>query len=397
MNSIGLRFDHLLIYLIFTILLVRGDIFHFRTFSFTSIIFLLFAIIILISFSTLINDITLNLEFLATFENYLQTLVLFLIFNHLLLSKNLFTIERMLSINTLFHILLALNSCLIILEVLTPYAEYVITYFVRSPEEGIRISTSSMGRYMGVFDQTFISGFAYSLGLLTWIYNFETKRKKNLLFYGLLLVLMLIGGFASVSKVFFIVGALLSLGLFLFIAKIKTKIIAIVFGAIFIFFVTPVFISDWSGFNYLQELFYGIVDESSLEKITSGRLGNETGIYSIALKTDFPIMIGKGFTLNNLPFFDSEFVQIFIQGGLIAIFLYLLVLIKNFYIWISIKGNFYKEKGLLFAVLLLGVITAFGGPVFLMNRVRVFYFLQLFFLYKISCSIQNRKIRNKTF
>ncbi|WP_143057790.1 hypothetical protein [Maribacter orientalis] len=299
----------------------------------------------------------------------------------------------MLNLNTLFHVLLAFNTCLIILEILTPYAEYFLPYFVRSPEEGLRIGTSSMGRFMGIFDQTFISGFAYSLGLMTWVYNFEKKRVKNLLFEGMLLLLLLIGGFASVSKVFFIVGILLSLGLFLFIAKTGTKIMALVFGSIFVLFIAPIFINNWIGIDYLQELFYGIVGETSLDKITSGRLGNDTGIYSTVLPQDFPMLIGAGFTLYNLPFFDSEFVQFFVQGGLIAIVLYFLILLKNISIWFSLKRKFYKEKGLLFAVLVLGFITAFGGPVFLMNRVRVFYFLLLFFLYKISVSVKNEKIK----
>lgn len=396
-NSIGLRFEHILIYFIFIVLLIKGEIVHFKKLKFTSVIFLLFFIIIIISFSTAINEVNFDLEFLATFENYFQTFVLFLIFNRLLLSENFFSIQRMIRINLLFHILLSLNTCLVLMEVLTPYAEYVLPYFVRGTEDGIRMSTSSMGRYMGVYDQTFISGFAYSLGLLTWIYNLEVKRKKNILLDGLILVLILIGGFASVSKVFFIVGILLGVGLFLFVGKTKTKVMAMVFSSVFLFLLAPVLVDNWAGFEYLQELFFGIIDESSLTKITSGRLGNETGIYSVVLQGDFPVIFGKGFTLSNLPFFDSEFVQLFIQGGIIAIFLYFLIILKNFLIWLSLKKVFLKEKALLLAVMILGLVTAFGGPVFLMNRVRAFYFLQLFFLYKMSCSIQNNKDKRKLF
>jgi len=381
----GIRIEHLVVYLLFLILLLKGSLFNFKKNSSLTVIFLFILISYVVVISSLVNDLPLDRSFLSNFENYIETIVLFLIFNSLLAKKKFFTKDRMLGINTFFHFLLAINTCIILLEIFTPFADYFLRFYVDNDLEGYsRNATNSMGRYMGVFNQPLESGFAYSLGLLTWVYNFTNKGGISKLLQIILLLLILIGGLASVSKVFIFGGLIISSILFFVQLKNKTTLLFLIIGLISFYFVTPFLIKDWQGYSYLEEKIIGITSELSVRSITAGRIGSETGIYSAVGKKDISLFYGQGFTLGDLPYFDSEYIQIIYQGGGIALIMYLLMIIKNFRTCFFLSNRFSKEKIFLFAILVLGLFTALGGPVFLMNRVRIFFFLQLFFLYKLS-------------
>ena len=383
-NGNGLRVEHIIVYSVFIFLLLARWIPRYRIHSYSTVLMLYGLIFVHVSISTIINQVLTDLKFLANFENYLETFVLFLIFNALLGRKQFFTKKRMLKLNRFFHILLAANSILILFEIFTPYADNIIQYYVQGGGEGFRQDTNSMGRYTGVFDIVFAGGFAYSLGLITWIYNFSVQRRKNLVFQVILLILILIGGFGSVSKVFFLGGILISLILFLRLGSIKPKITLAVLGSIAIALIAPYLIEDWKGFGLFEEYWNRFMKGSAVETISSGRLGSDSGIYSMALNSDVPLFFGKGFTMGNLPFFDSEHVQFYYQGGIVAIIAYILIYLKKIQLCFSLKRGFETERMLFLAILLLAIFTAFGGPVFFMNRVRIFFFLQIFYLYHLS-------------
>ncbi len=161
-------------------------------------------------------------------------------------------------LNTFFHVLLALNTCLIFVEIFTPFAEVFQKFYVKMDEDGYRFATNSMGRYMGVFNQPIESGFAYSLGLLTWLYNYTKLKTGNRILQLILFAFIIIGGVASISKVFFIGGILLFVIMFLLLGSIKNKITLVVISFIFLLFVVPVFISDWKGVDIFMSQFSGI-------------------------------------------------------------------------------------------------------------------------------------------
>jgi len=384
--SFGLRMEHICIYLIFGILLFKGELFPVREKSLLPILFLFSSIMVIVGISSFINNVKLNIEILPYVENYVETLVLLILFAGLFNKRNYFTPHRIIKLNTLFHVLLALNTLIILLEIFTPYSDTILSYYVRH-DISDRMATSSMGRYMGIFDQPLVSGLAYSLGLLTWIYNWKRKNIKNFWFEGLLLLLIIIGGLASVSKVFFLGGIILSVITFLVLGNLRSNLLFITIGIFPLFLITRLFILNWEGSHYLSELVFGITDEFSLDKITSGRIGNNSGIYTEVLKQDISILVGKGFTQGKLPYFDSEYVQVFYQGGGLALLLYFIIIIINFTKCIYLDRRLFVEKVLFIALLSLGVFSALGGPVLLMNRVRVFFILQLFFMYKLGNAV----------
>ena len=90
--------------------------------------------------------------------------------------------------------------------------------------------------------------------------------------------------------------------------------------------------------------------------------------------------------MGSLPFFDSEHVQFYFQGGVVAIFAYFLIYFRNYQLTFQLGKYLRNERFLFVAILSLAVFTAFGGPVFFMNRVRIFFFLQLFFLYRLCAT-----------
>ncbi len=393
----GLRVEHLIVYSVFLILLLRGRILRFRMHSHSTVLLLYGLIFLHVCISSVVNQVPADLKFLANFENYMETLVLFLIMNALLFRKGYFTQERMLRLNRFFHILLAANAVLILFEIFTPLADPIIQYYVQGGGEEFRQDTNSMGRYTGVFDIVFAGGFAYSLGLITWVYNFSIQRKKDLLFQVILLVLILIGGFASVSKVFFLGGIVISAFVFLRIGGVKRKISLTILGSFAIALIAPYFVEDWKGFGLFSEYWSRFVQGSAIETISSGRLGSDKGIYSMALSSDISFFFGQGFTMGDLPYFDSEHVQFYYQGGIVAIIAYVLIYIKNYQLCSRLGNRLSAERILFQAVLLLGIFTAFGGPVLFMNRVRIFFFLQIFFLYHLSSAVvTHRRTRQDT-
>ncbi|MDC6354877.1 MULTISPECIES: hypothetical protein [unclassified Robiginitalea] len=385
-NGNGLRVEHLVVYSIFLILLLSGRFQKLRIFPHSSVVFLYGFLFIHVCISTIVNQVPVDLKFLANFENYTETFVLLLILNSLVVRRSFFTRERMFRLNRVFHILLGLNTVLILLEIFTPYSDSIIQYYVQNSSDGFREDTNSMGRYTGVFDIVFAGGFAYSLGLITWVYNFSLKGRKNFLFQVILLVLILIGGFASVSKVFFLGGILLASWLFINIGQVRPKIALAVLASITLALVAPYFIEDWKGFGLFEEFYSRFVEGSAMEALSSGRLGSDNGIYSMALSSEVPLFFGRGFTMGSLPFFDSEHVQFYFQGGVVAIFAYFLIYFRNYQLTFQLGKYLRNERFLFVAILSLAVFTAFGGPVFFMNRVRIFFFLQLFFLYRLCAT-----------
>jgi len=381
----GIRLEHLFVYAIFLMLFFRQNFFRFRKQSFSNVLFLFAILIYFIGTISLAKGLEPDAMFISNIENYIETLVLFLIFNSLLVKREYFTIERMIKLNTFFHFLLALNTGLVMIEMFTPYADYFLELYVKSDTAGYRTATNSMGRYMGVFNLPMESGMAYSMGLLTWLYNFNQKRRKNIIIEVLLFLAIVIGGVASVSKVFLIVGILLFVLLFFVIGSIRNKLIFLFVGVFSIAVLVPILTDGWNGLRILEIQFIKITSNFNMDNITAGRLGSGSGIYSWVLKQDtFSLLFGNGFTQGNLIHLDSEYMQVLYQGGLISLILYFFIVLNLFIRCLSINRKFNRERVLLFSILLLGTITAIGGPMFFMNRVRIFYFLQLFFIYKLT-------------
>ena len=398
MISAGIRFEHLVVYGLLALLFFQGAFLRYNQTSFSPVIVLFLLIMMLVGIFSIGNNLALNGEFLAKFENYTETLALFLIFNYLLVRKNYFSINRIIRINTFFHNLLALNTCLVLIEIFTPFADQFLGYYIGVDDGGYRTATDSMGRYMGVFNLPMESGFAYSLGLLTWLYNFNRKKEKNNIFEAILFIALIIGGFASVSKVFYILG----LGLFLFslfaVGRFRNKFFFLLLTVAVLSYIIPNIAGSWRGLNILDSEFTKITTQFSLTNISAGRMGGNDGIYSWVLDQDFTsLIVGHGFTQGDLLHLDSEYMQILYQGGLFALLLYLLIMIILYVKCAKLNKKIYVEKMILFAVLALGTFTALGGPMIFMNRVRIFFFLQLFFMYKLSRAVfvKSHKIQNR--
>ena len=376
----GLRTEHVLIYSLFPMAVLVFPIYGLKLVFNKSILFIL-AILSFIIIETLI--VTYNgpryyysfAKSIAYFENYFQLfsiIILTTIFVQFK-SRNA-VISTLLKVIHLFFILLVINSFLTIISVFYDLSS-VINYFVAKGQVSISDNPMSvsematqMGRYSGVFNQPAESGLSYSLGVILWVYIYS-KRAKITLWNSFILISMIIGGILSVSKIFILGG----IPLFL-IYGIKVKGFWNIFNLkSFIFYIfgwilmSRIF-SSWDGLNFLLRLFNIDNKTNILYLFTAGRFGAEethlknimTDVWSIS-----PIY-GKGFASELV--LDNAYAEFFIQGGVIALVGYLIILLTIFIVSINSPIINKKESHLLFFIFLLIVGGGFGIPVLTANR-----------------------------
>lgn len=267
-------------------------------------------------------------------------------------------------------------------------------YFWRG-DESVASRALTNGRYAGIFNQPMEAGVAYSIGLLAWLYLAENKFIDIRLKSTIYLLLMIVGGLFTVSKVFLIGG----LGLFfvgsILIKNVRTRIFRL--SLLFFLFGFPVYyylLHTWDGMNYLFRFFNkNSYQDGFLNLITAGRYGgsnSQQGDFFSAIWKSSPIY-GEG--LGSQQVLDSGFFHFFADGGLIGLGFYLLILLSLCYSIIKFYSytKLSSETKLFIGLALLIIIASFGAPVLTLNRssVIVWLFIGLLLNY-LSYTIQNR-------
>lgn len=376
--SLGVRLDHLVIYLSFVLLLLAGKLSIPRNplflWTFSCLLILFF-----VPFLNLYEARYLSLTLvLAQIENYLQVPVVLVIFITILhrlsledrevLFKKLTTVLMyMLAANTIFslYILSAPDSALI--QIFTSDREAVPGSYKSVTELSI-----SGGRVSGLFAQVVEGGFAYSLGLFLWVFNY--KGRGNIGFPPFaLLMMILIGGALTFSKVFLVIG----IPLFLFCAGAK-KLISI--GCFFLICIALVFLINPSLIDAINEYkglayFYRLIDLDMggfFTTYTSGRFSSESTILVNIMNTLYiSPFIGLGYGSIESP--DFALNEVVSLGGGVGLLAYLSVLILIALLIFKLKKG--PKRTLYINFIVLTFLASLSGPMITANRISVFIFL----------------------
>ena len=375
--SIGIRLDQVIIYGLFLFLLLSNNLKFPRDNLSLSIIFLLFALF-LFPFISAINPVYVvaNSLLLAQIENYLQPIIIFLIFSSLLpsskkeieeiLQYGFELILWLLSFNTIFSIYIFLNPDTALIHIFT--GSKIIGDFGGYSNVTLAELNLTTGKFAGVFNQTFIVGFIYSLGLLIWGYLYKNNKEYHFK-KALFLILILIGGVMSFSKVFLVIGTPL---FFIFLGLKMSLIffITILFTVLLMFSINPnlfELVSEYKAMTYIFRLITGLSGDF-LTIFTSSRLGSDSAVIEgiIYILSNKPLF---GFGYGSIETSDFSFYEIVSLGGLMGLLAYtclLLILITPIYNLSSLRDKYFYGF-----FISLTFIASLAAPIFTANRVSI--------------------------
>ena len=382
--NLGVRLDHLVIYLTFILLILTGKM----QIPKTSLLLLVFACLLILFFVPMVtlyaeNYISFSLV-VAQIENYLQVPVLLLIFVIIFHRRSLDDQESLFKrLTIVLMYLLAANTLFSVYIFLAPDSQ-LVRFFSGVREitggnkniQGLNITSVNIvaGRISGVFGLIVEGGFAYALGLFLWVYNYKGRGNVGVSPFALLMAI-LIGGFFTFSKVFLVIG----LPIFLFCVGAR-KLMGIA-SILLIFAVLAILINpslidtinELRGLNYFLRLI-DVDIFNFLSVYTSGRFSSDSAILTGMVKI-----------LNMRPFFglgygsietsDFSLYEVVSLGGLIGLSTYLslhglmAVLIFKF-----TKG---PRRTLYISFVILTFLSALSAPILTANRLSVFICLIL--------------------
>jgi hypothetical protein len=381
--SLGLRLEQVVIYISFLLLLLTRKVSMPRSPALLAIL-LCFVILLFIPLMSLDEGNYSRLSLVvAQFENYLQAPVVFLIFiatfqrashngDHELFSRFADVILYMLAINTIFSLYIMSNPSSELLRIFSGAREISesnnpFTTGMTTTELNV-----SAGRVTGVFGQVFAGGYAYSLGLFLWIYNYKGTGKTSWVPYTLLLMILM-GGMFSASKVFLVLGLplfLVSLGMKR-VWLIGSLIAAIILLALF---VNPVLIDLFETLNGLVYIFR-LIDLDAVDIFTvytSGRFSEESIIIdSITRVLSISPLVGLGY--GSIETSDFSLNEVISLGGLIGLLAYLCLHISVAMLALNIKKG--AGRTLYLQFLVITFLTSLSAPVITANRISVFVWL----------------------
>lgn len=391
-TSNGLRTEHFVIYGILPLAVItlmlkkRTIISYFPLFSILLLLLFITLWTFLVTFIGVKNYESFN-KVIAHLENYIQPIAIILISGAFI---NLYSRERVIIIFRkaclLLIILLLLNTVIAVSSIFYDVSDWV-RYFVCAPGSiGITVwsRATSMGRYSGIFNQPMESGLIYSLGLFSWIYFTQKGKSISIVNYLMLFVLML-GGILSVSKIFILIG--IPLFFIYLILEGRLKYILdrrFVVSSILSMAAIIMICKAWKGFDYFARLFNtsGKSISELIQLYTAGRFGAEhSGIkYLFAYVWEKSPFQGLGFAASVT--LDNAYLEFFLQGGLVALFGYLIILaVIGFVGFSQCRRN--KEGRFVFILFIFIALSGVGAPVITINRFSTLFWLFLIMLFSI--------------
>lgn len=388
--SIGIRVDHLFIYGIFILLVIFNKVYFLKDFSISFILILLVVLFLLpfVNSITAVNIISSSL-FVAQIENYLQPLIIFLIFASLMpikideldnvFNKGLEIIIWLAAFNTIFSIYTFLNPDTSLIRFFS--GTRIIDHSVLGELTNAELNLSA-GKSIGIFSQTYSVGFLYAFSILGWGYlyrNENTQKIKNFF----LLSLLLIGGLISFSKIFLVIG----IPLFVFFVGLK-KFIYIFIPILLAILIIISFnssiietIRDYEAMKYIYRLIVGFTSGDIVNIFTSGRLSEDSIIFPNIiniLSTNTFFGLGYG----SIETSDFAFYEIISLGGLFSLFAYTFLLIIVIVPIFNLRSL--KDKYFYSFFIILCFLSSLAAPIFTANRISIIiWFVIVYFFYKI--------------
>lgn len=274
--------------------------------------------------------------------------------------------------------MLVINSIWIFLTMFRDLSAINIYFWGDGDSVAARALTN--GRYSGMFNQPMESGTIYSIGIFCWYYL--SRRENNIKSFDMItLILLIVGGIMSVSKIFLFIGlpifALLMLQSKVFYKKLF-KIA--VWGVVLIFLAKK--IGDlWSGTNYLLRFFNS--SQNLINLVTAGRFGENSQqgeLFSGVASHNW--LVGGGFGFSEV--YDSLYFYFFSVAGAIG-FIFLAIIMGNLMnMWLlSMKKSIYKEESIMLGLMIILLLAGgFGAPILTLNRVSLIVWLMIGIIYK---------------
>lgn len=366
-KSLGIKAEHVIIIPVFLVSLVIALMNRVKiNREILALIFLWFGFLSLVTLRTVFSKETpAGMAAVAEFGNFLMPLLI-MVFYFFNFNKEEYPDTDLISkVLRLFNIFLILNSVLIIISIMGFDTSTILKFYWKG---FVARDSLGNGRFTGIFNQPMESGMAYSIGVLGWLYLIEKQSKvtvKNLAG----IVLLMIGGIASVSKVFLLGGFLLFCWGVLRNKGVRKSLFKL------FFLLTPLVLGayqllkkQWSGMDYLMR-YFTIQDGQLLDTLTSGRFGGVNTMQTLFSKVwqDHPF-VGLGLGQNDVA--DSQWFQIFGSSGAIGFMIFIAftgILIKKALEYrVFMKGT--GESKLFESLVILSVIAGIGAPVFTLNR-----------------------------
>ncbi|WP_416560456.1 hypothetical protein ACHEXL_02370 [Limnohabitans sp. yimb22184] len=264
----------------------------------------------------------------------------------------------------------SLVSGVSILSFLVPGFNNFLSPWVSGNEEGVWYQSIAVGRVVGIFNQPLEAGLFYSVALFSVITRFWLK--KSVPFGIFSLVIIVLAGVLTLSKIFLVLGIFLG-----FIFALVLGLISLNRFFLIIFILIPLVpvVGHLLAPLYVDSLIQLYDEFGLLFALTAGRLGapsENTELY-LRLLSDFNWIIGFGLG-SQLPL-DSGYLEYFYQGGFASFAGYLMFICCCFFYackkWNSIQGR------LLFFLSMLLVLASFGGPVVSAGRANIAFVLLL--------------------
>lgn len=332
--SVGLRLDHVVVYpvaAISLVLLVSGQGRRLPVHVWALLTLWLFTIIWMVTVSVTFGEASNLRAVVAALETQVQPLAVMMLMVVLLSRLTWVQKDALLEVALRWVlVLLCANAVLAILNIYVDTSSFV-SHFITADASGFSVwgNAASMGRYTGVLGQPFEAGVAYSVGLIGWIFLVVVRGRRGILVQAAV-VLVVIGGLLTVSKVFVLGGLPIALAYGLWEAsRVNPGRIGrlLLWGAVPIGALTS--LAGWTGLGYLLRLFdIGRIREVGLMySFSAGRYGasgtSVQGLYERTLQ-DAPL---RGFGLGSYAPLDSGWMEYLYQGGLVALLLYLGVIL----------------------------------------------------------------------
>jgi hypothetical protein len=370
----GIKGDNLVVYsmLFFALstLLIRQKIMVNKYLSNVLLIWLA-AFIFLLSRTILGGGYINGYSFVAEIKNFSQPLAIIFIFLMLFYKISSETIDIILKkVSLLLVFLLSINTLWTFLGMSIDLF-YINKYFVRETA----LNAAGNSRFSGIFNQPMEAGISYSIGLSSWMYLVSKKYISVNMKYVTILILLLVGGILSVSKIFIFGGIGIFVANFIFRKQILKKSKKLLVWLPILIPFTIIYLKNWEGVTYLNRLFllenyqrYGF-----LYLISAGRYGGEVSqqeTYFNRVWNNSPL-IGEG--MGSQVIYDSAFFHFFSSGGIFALCMYILLII--YFLVTSIQSLLRKyskdESFFYFNIVLIILFGSFGSPILTVNRASV--------------------------
>ena len=226
------------------------------------------------------------------------------------------------------------------------------------------------GRISGIFTQLFEAGYAYSLALISWAYLTDRGTIK---YKYLFLVLIILGGILTYSKIFLVLGLIF----FIFLLnknQIKQVLILSV-SLIFLLYMIANY-SDYSVTNnaFIDRLFD--VNDFTFSEIiqiyTSGRFSADSTIFSTfsEVLSNAPIFgYGYGYTGGS----DFALLEVVILGGICGLLAYFYLFFLFFYNTFKVNDRVILKYYLILFVIT--TLTSLAAPTITANRISVIFWI----------------------